>query len=389
MKKLPKSIIYSGLDAFSSKFLKNTRPLNSINVAAQLREELERVAELLIFSPRVTFKIYGENVVLPLLISAFGSKTVEKLLEEKSIEFLLNRGHILHDTEYLDGLYPLSAGNSTNPEHSDPYASNDRGLLLWGNNLSLSEDYAYRLIDLATEQTLLTGEKLPHEALNKAKEAHKDGRLEKFGLPASLEFIGERDMEKVKTFCSIATDVFITAMAAENEYDLKLEKKPWDYILAVSAKLQKADGIVRTAETLLNYERLPSIPYLLRKEKITLADIIKIRDRDETKVFRDWFWSQENPSDAKAVSKEYLGKVIGRKKTKNRKFYRAMRVSGISLIGSLAGTAVAGPAGYAAGTAVGVGVSLIDELLLDRLFREKNPRRFATDVISPIDIKNQ
>lgn len=388
-KRLPKSIFTSGLDSVAMKYFKNMNPIDPRIIKARLIEEIERVAELLVFSPRVTFKVYGENVVLPLLINAFGPKNVEKLLEEGSIEFLLERGHIGHFTEYLEGVYPLVAGNLTNPEHSDPYASNDRGLLLWGENSSLREDYAYRLIDLATERTILPGEKIPHEALSKAHEALKDGRLEAFGLPANIEFMGERDMDKIKTFCSIAEEVFRTVMAVEHEYDLKLEKRSWNYILAVSSKLQKAEGIVRTAETILNYERLPSIPYLLRKRKITLADVIKIRDCDETKVFRDWFWSQENPSDAKAVSKEYLSKVIGHKKLKNRKIFRTIRVCGISLAGSLAGTVVSGPAGAAAGTAVGVGVSLVDELLLDRLFREKNPRRFVTDVISPLLIDSK
>lgn len=55
----------------------------------QLVRHLLEAAESLIISPKTTFKIYGENVVVPVLVDFFGVDGVERLLDEEAIDFIL------------------------------------------------------------------------------------------------------------------------------------------------------------------------------------------------------------------------------------------------------------------------------------------------------------
>jgi len=72
---------------------------------------------------------------------------------------------------------------------------------------------------------------------------------------------------------------------------------------------------------------------------------------------------------------------------KDRRWFKAARVSTIGVIGGVLGTVAAGPiggvAGAAIGTAVGVGASLADAFWFETLLTKPNPRRFATDVLMP------
>ena len=118
----PKALFSTALDEIATAWHKNpTAPAGAEPLVRQLLAvEGLAVAEGLIMAPRLSFRVNGENVVLCRLIDLFGIGGVERLLEEKAIEFVLWRPGILRWTEPREGLFPLAALTQTSPAHSDP-----------------------------------------------------------------------------------------------------------------------------------------------------------------------------------------------------------------------------------------------------------------------------
>ena len=80
------------------------------------------VGEVLLVSPRVTFRVYGENVVLSELARNFGVRGVERLLDEDAVEFILWRalvGGVVNNPE-LSASGLVAHGNLDTPEPLTP-----------------------------------------------------------------------------------------------------------------------------------------------------------------------------------------------------------------------------------------------------------------------------
>jgi len=103
---------------------------------------------------------------------------------------------------------------------------------------------------------------------------------------------------------------------------------------------------------------------------------------DRIKEFREWLWTRPDPATAKDVLDAYASLVVSGSKERlsYREWFKIMRVVGVAFAGGTLGSAAtAGLAGAAAATVsnfVGAGVSHAD-LLIDRILKKKNPRRFA------------
>ena len=142
--RLPKSIFTPTLGDFTEKWLKTTHPIDERTMRRQLLLLLFDAAESLIISPKTTFKVYGENVIVPVLIDFFGVAGVEQLLEEEAIDFVLWRELITAMVDDVPGIHPLQSAVLNNDEHCDPMASAELGMT-WNGNVSMSD--ANSLVD--------------------------------------------------------------------------------------------------------------------------------------------------------------------------------------------------------------------------------------------------
>lgn len=122
------------------------------------------------------------------------------------------------------------------------------------------------------------------------------------------------------------------------------------------------------------------------------TEIPTIRRRRETVEFRKWPWSQPDPADAENVSEAYLAAMAPKADVRDTQWFKAARIAFVGVVGSVAGlaaTAAAGPeaglvGGTIASTVAGIGTSLVDGFWIDALLTKPNPRRLATDVLTPI-----
>lgn len=382
-----------GLDAAASQWLKRVHSRNDDEIRAAIALEMLRVAEALVISPRVTFKIYGENVVLSILVKFFGEKRVRELLEGRSIDFVLWTPEVTYTSDrkiLAQGIWPIQSGIHTSAPHSDPLVSALTGLEGWCPEVTSAN--RTELAKLAARNTFLPPEDLSHKAVSRIVQAYTAGVLDDQGFSSTVE-INEIEIPQIRRLAKLAENAVEACIILDRDLDVLQSEESWESLWYMIATLKAKGGIRDAAREILNLERLPSIPALILDRSITWDDVITIRGRKETQHFRRWLWSQPNPNDVKGVSEEYLRVITYKKDLTDKAWFKAAKISTVSVIGALIGSVVADTIGSITGTLVGsgigTGISLADGLLVDRLLNRPSPRRFATDVISTHIIKNR
>jgi hypothetical protein len=392
MKNIPKGLFTTGLDDLASKYLKNTNPADNNLITTNIISEMLQVAEALIVSPKVTFKVYGENVVLSLLAKTFGVNAIRTLIEEGAVDFILWRPMVLYtnDAKILSqGVCPLQSGNLTSTPHSDSLASAETGLNGWCNELTDVD--RKDLAKTAAKSTILPSLDISHKAVAKVVEAYNSGALLSEGFNKDIP-IHEIDSTQREILAKLGENAVEACVLVNQDLDIFEKQASWQILLKMIETLKTRGQIRNVSEEILQLERIPSIPSLISTGKLDWADILKIRKARETDEFRKWIWSQPNPTDLNAVSEEYLKYAAPRVDFKNTGWFKAARISSISVVGGVVGGAVGGPLGGLVGatmaTGIGTLLSLADGMLIDPLLSRPNPRRFSTDILAPFLMNN-
>jgi hypothetical protein len=381
---VPKAIFNTEVDTVAFNFLKRPDLPDTPQSRADYASALLSIGEALMIAPRVTFKVYGENVVLAVLARVFGAKAIEQLVDEGALEFVLWRPLIVTPEEKLltQGLSPLAYGNNTNAEHSDPSASCTAGMK-WCPNLDRRDRRA--LARRVAKRMMVTPEDAPKQAVEAVMAAYRNGLLRDMGFDPEVT---EDNLEKDDRYrlVKLANDLTESAILFEREWDLYEGESTWATMLKVAEEVRSSGKVANTVEEVLRAENLPSIRNLLLKRSVTFPEILEMRRRQEVKDFQEWLWTRPDPADAKSVVESYAAVVAkgSKEKLADRSWFQAARVLGVAFAGGAAGAAIGGPVGAAAGAAAGfvagnvtaAGVSYVD-LFIDKVTKGRNPRRFA------------
>lgn len=386
---VPKALFTPTIDSIAMRHLKHVQPIDRVRVTIELLEAAASVAEGFLFAPTVSFRVQGENVVLCQLVQFFGVDGVEALLKEGAIEFVLwdqQVAFIETEAARKAGLHPLVPSDMVSDHARDPLASAETGLKGWAPP-SLSESDAKRLAKLAADRTVLTPKKIAERTIATVNEAYAANNLADIGLPASTPF-PELDRSSVVKLAEIADQAFNAGVMLDRQADLLEEAPVWSALLHLTKSVPTPGGVLRGVQRTLEIEHVPSIKLLLQREVIRFEDVVKLRALRQTEEFRDWLWSREAPQDAGAVADEYLAAMDSKIDIKDRTWFKVARIGFVSLVSAAAGIA-AGPLGLAGGAAVGTAIAYADGLGLEKLITRRNPRRFATDVLTPMVARHQ
>ncbi|WP_051967864.1 hypothetical protein [Brevibacillus thermoruber] len=165
------TIFNQQLNEFSRKYLvkgnehliKDTRQF-----LFEYRNVINSISEQFLLFDGVSFKVYGENIPLAVLINTFGVKGVEELLEQEAIEFVLWTSLVTYLVDDIPGVLPLQSGGTfTTSVHADPEASIESGLK-WMRN-PLPRKTRRLLTRKVLKAYKLLPEKLSREAVVKIK----------------------------------------------------------------------------------------------------------------------------------------------------------------------------------------------------------------------------
>jgi hypothetical protein len=384
---VPKGLFSTELDAIATSFLKNPQQPDPGNM---LRRNyawgLLGAGEALLIAPRVTFKVYGENVVLACLVRFFGPSATERLLDEGIVDFILWRGQIMamvSDDLVHQGVQPIVSANLSTAVHSDPEASAKAGLG-WAQDLRLDRRQLRSLARKATKRTHVTPEVVAAEAVSATMDAFQHGA---FGDDTSNAAMAQQKTGLLST----ATHLHEAAVLAERELDLHEGSPTWDAMLRLASEVRSSSNVPLVAEAILREERLPSIRNLLLHNVLTPADIIRLRKRPEIAEFQEWLWTRPDPANAEDILASYRRLVLKDTSGSENRFFEEARLWGLSAAGAWLGdvaaqAAGAGPLSHLLGAATGVAVNTAvggalgqGDRLLDRILK-RNPRRFASTI---------
>jgi hypothetical protein len=397
MSSIPYSVYSKSLDDIATQWLKNTNPADELEIKRAIARAILQMSEELLASPKVTLKVNGENVVVPLLAQGFGIKGLIHLLETDSINFLFWNQDItflLDDkVAHQNGLIPIQSMFFNDPAHSSPEASIKMGIKGWGNFIPSNEIDKIR--KLVLKNTIIPKEGLAAQCVHRVVSAHSGNQLADCGLPSSFP-IDRLTRSQRQQMCSIGADLLEGIILIYNDGAFVNTGHTWESLKACFQSISKGNQTCQTLESIVEIANLPAIDQMILNKYFTTQDVPTLREKKETKQFQEWLWTRKDPSDSSAVIEEYLSILSAKASPVKKNFFKVGRICTIGLAGSAlgaAGVAAAGPiggaAGFALGTSIGTGVSLIDEFVLGKIKSDKNPQHFITNVLGVLSAKGK
>lgn len=192
MKDINLTIFNTDLNSFSRKYLfKSNRltPYEELLFPLKYLQILASLFEQFLLFEKISFKVYGENAPLAILINELGIKQVEELIEEKKLEFVLWTTMVTYNVDEIKGVLPLQHGTLTSPVHSDPEESIRLGL-------NMLKKYPDRKIRRMIQQIFQNIYKIPdkyfsRDAAKLVINAYNSNKLEDIGMP------NEKDIQKL------------------------------------------------------------------------------------------------------------------------------------------------------------------------------------------------
>lgn len=382
---VPKSVFCNGLDHVVTKYLKHTRPVDEQEMKQAITIELLKAAEALLFSPKVTFKVYGENVVAPLLINHFGVNGFHRLIDDGAVDFILWDQIITYMVKPIHGVDPLQYGQHNSRPHCNPKYSAEMGFNWWTSAIPRSERSALSRKIMKATRTLPKDSACT--AVTSIREHARRGDLISYGINSNFEEWAT-DSAIHKKICVLAEQLLEGSVLTQEGTDLFHSKGLWDTVADTIRTIHLPDGLHSATSEFFAIEGLPDIPSFIINGSLSFEDVVKLRYRSETEALRRWLWARDRSRISNELPNEYMRFLESNFCKNTSTIKKAARISTLSIGGSIIGTAAGGPIGGIVGTCLGIAssmaISLFDGLIADRILHGDNPRSFASDVLRPL-----
>jgi len=362
------------------------------NVTPQILAEFLQlqvtIGEVMMRHDRVCFSVYGENLIAPLLLRAFGADGVLSLLEQNALGFALQSSFITYSVSDLPGLFPLQSARLNSLVHSDPAESVADGL----RRMASQPDGATlrRLQQALADSYIRSDFDLAPEAVSLAHNGYGQGRFSSLGLPPDKE-VSKLDQPERALLGRFATELrdlaFLSHFKMETLDEFVITRLCDESLGKLTEGRKLADAEAR----LFQIENVPSFGELFSSGALPIADIPAMRQNTHASKFRRWLRDATESVDAADLGRCYLDAVTHRKGLFNSTAGKVGKTLGVSALSATIGGLVAGPAGVAIGGAVGAGIpvaadislDLIDQFVLGKVLEGWNPRNYFDKVIRP------
>jgi hypothetical protein len=284
------NVFYPSLDDFCRKyFVAGPKSLTPVEQHAfPVRDTAERAAlfEHLLLFDTVSFKVYGENLPLVVMLRHFGENGLETLIEQDAIRFVLWTPMITHAVTEIPGVNALQSGNLNSPAHSDPEQSIDLGLN-WLTQQP-TQRFRRRLKKKVIPLYRIPPPELAGEVVALTNSAFASGKLKALGLDPERHRIDNLKLNERAQLGKCATQLLeyrylvseqMTALSSFEYFSLFSDSLRH---IETSAKKVKAFG------ELSRLENMPDLKELFPTFRGGLAQVPRIRDRRTARRFREW-----------------------------------------------------------------------------------------------------
>lgn len=384
--------------ARSATFPGEPRALSPEQIAQAYGTLRADIFEQLLLFDKVNFKVYGENAMLPPLISLFGMKAFEELLEQDAIGFTLWTPTVLFLESNIEGIDGLLHGSLNSKPHSDPAESIELGL-------KCLRDPLPRPMRRALTKKLVKTYRQPNAqlsglAVGLTKSAYKSGKLERAGVQTS-----GRPIDSL-----LRTDKLILQKCADRllEYRFLIDSgmtsfsdyEFFSFFRDTAEKVRAAESVTRNFGQLTTVEEVPDLKALIKQISDPYQRLPKLRSTRNALRFRKWIVKASlygNPS----IKESYLDALQEGLGFFETRAGRTIKSIAICSLGFVAGRMVGGMADAMLGGATASVLSpyidkatdiawdQIDEHLLQGLTKGWTPRMFFNDLKAIRDLRTE
>ncbi len=344
------------------------------------------MAALLMRHEGVCFAIYGENVLIALLIRAFGAAGLLELLEQGAIKFWLQKHAVLHWTVPIPkGALPLAPYTASSSVHSDPEAS----VASYFSHTTDTIEYKLRrrLTQALVDAYLDPGTSFAPDAVKFGHEGYALGRFRFAGLNPVLP-VTDLDAQGVATLAKLAGEMHDLSLMSNLQLNTLDEFNIAQVCHDSIDRLHQGGRIENAHQEVFSVEQVPDLAELFRSSALDLKQVAALRSTRDAEKFRTWIRSATADPHGQDVGKAYLDALAGKHGFSSTVGGRVLKTLTVSALSAGAGALLAGPAGAALGATLGppvasVGFDLLDEFVLSGLLSGWTPRNYFEKVIFP------
>lgn len=352
----------------------------------QDRKIIAELYEQLLIFDRITLSTNRLNFALFFLIDRLGINTVERLLDNGYLKFmiwspvLMTSGGRLQEDGIIDesviyGMPPVAAG-ALSKDDLDPQHNVEVALKYFRLHRERKRIFTKRAIK---NYVIPNGMEFSTNSVKIVVDAYQNNNLEDLGLPFIKEPT-QLDMNERHLLIQLGHKVIETALLPK--YNLKSYENYEHYSIFKQNlnNIGRAYNIADNTDILFKLEGLPNLKKLFLQEKLEFDSVFKIRHLSNAKYYRHWITKVGENANAEEITKEYLNEIKGNYnffESKGGKFLKNLGLYGINTI---LGEAIAGAPGAIAGYVLG----LLETYWLESILKGKNPSMFIDEIKNEI-----
>lgn len=339
------------------------------------------IFEAFMLHDSVSFKVFGENVPLAVLLNEISVKGVEELIEQDALKFVLWTPMVMHMVDQIEGVLPIVVGRHTSDVHVDPEASIKRTFDFMKNkpNILKRKQLIRKVRDLYIEPK----KGLEQDASNLIMSAYNSGKLKQLGLDNSKLDIYKLSLQHKKLLNSSASELLEHKFLISHNLTAHKTKNLNSLFSNSINNISRIDAAVEISKL----ENFPDLHNLSLELGNPLHHLPKYRNNKNTRKFRSWLNEVDDSQELAEVSRSYINSIDNAKgffETKKGRLTKNVTMTTIGAgIGSFlgpAGTAIGGLAGLALEPVADFALDLADEYLVTELLKGWKPRMFIDDM---------
>lgn len=367
-------------------FIKGEQKLTSLDIKlyqSRLNNLKSSLFENFMLFDKTTFKVYGENIPLAVLINELTLEGLERLIEQNSIGFALWTPMLVHLEDNIPGIVPIAAGRLNSGVHSDPEQSIDMTFEFLRKKPNKKQRNLIK--DKVRDLYIIPEEGIEDQSTEFTLSAYNSNKFKSFGLSNTFDIYSlNKDQKQLLTKC--AEDLV--------EYKFLISKKMTssnnstfsNLFIDTANKINHLNNAEVTSY-IANFENFPNIKEVSLSLKNPLKDIPKLREKKNIKKFRAWLNEVVTDHEMSEITKAYIDAISNSKGFFETKKGRFTKNVAMALIGAGVGSA-AGPVGTAVGGVLGTMVEpaadfaldMVDEYLISELTKGWTPRMFFDEL---------
>ncbi len=313
-------------------FIKGNETQATPEVIREFDQLPGHISELLMQHEGICFSVYGENLIVPVLVKAYGFRGLHELLEQGAIKFRLEDTGVTHITNGPKGLMPLQSMKLTSSTHVDPEQSVREA---FARSTRVYETKALKRLEQELAGSYISlPESFAPNAVAFGHEGHKLGRFAFAGLDGSkpLEDLDGTERAELARLANEMQDLSVVTALRMHVID---EFAIAGVIDESIDRLHRARRIEDGLRKIFSIEGVPALSELFVANQLDIEGVPKLRMSKHARKFRHWMRGVTEDRYAGDAAEEYLSALssdTGMLKSRPAKVLKSLTVSGLSSI---------------------------------------------------------